>query len=83
MEEKTRITPADAIHLATARRKGAKEFHTYDGDLLKLGSIVPFTICEPRTDRMAFEGGGMTGKKHRSAERLQRLSMWPLSLGCV
>lgn len=35
MLENRKLKPMDAIHLSTALQLGAKEFNTYDGDLLK------------------------------------------------
>ena len=37
----------DAIHLATARRLGVQEFHTYDEKLLKYQGDLGFPIREP------------------------------------
>ncbi len=49
-----RLTPLDAIHLATAQWLSdngvqVEEFHTYDRGLDKYGPIVSFRICEPYT----------------------------------
>ncbi|MBI2760462.1 MAG: PIN domain-containing protein [Chloroflexi bacterium] len=44
------LQAADAIHLATASRMGAVEFHTYDDRLPKYSDIVPFSIHPPRLD---------------------------------
>lgn len=53
MIEKRKLKPVDAIHLATALRRGAKEFHTYDAEVLALNGFVPCRICEPRlSDRL-------------------------------
>jgi predicted nucleic acid-binding protein len=41
------LKPADAIHLATARRVGATEFHTYDDGLPKFRELVGFPIGLP------------------------------------
>lgn len=38
----------DAAHLATARLARADEFHTYDKELLVLGPLVGFPVCEPQ-----------------------------------
>ena len=42
-----KLTPLDAIHLATARRLGATEFYTYDGGLKKYESAIGIMINEP------------------------------------
>ncbi|HEV8636139.1 MAG TPA: PIN domain-containing protein [Chloroflexota bacterium] len=39
----------DAVHLATAKRLGVAEFHTYDKRLDKYAEIVGFPIVRPRT----------------------------------
>ena len=49
-----RLKPLDAIHLATTQwllSVGIQvgEFHTYDKNLEKYGSLVGFIICEPYT----------------------------------
>lgn len=46
----------DGIHLATAKRRGVKEFHTYDGKLLGLKDTLGFKICEPRIDKLILTG---------------------------
>ena len=48
------IKPPDAVHLATAQWLSTvgltvDEFHTYDKELVKYGSIVGFRITEPYT----------------------------------
>ncbi len=45
------LKPHDAIHLATARRLGVVEFHTYDKPLTKYRAVVGFLIMEPYTDQ--------------------------------
>lgn len=52
MTEHRRLTPMDAIHLATAlwlRQTGipVAEFHTYDRDLIDYAAIDGVAICEP------------------------------------
>jgi predicted nucleic acid-binding protein len=44
------LKPADAVHLATARRMNVDEFHTYDDKLLKYSAQCGFPIAEPSTD---------------------------------
>lgn len=46
----------DAIHLATAARMGARDFHTYDADLRKYEVEVPFPIREPFTAQGKLPG---------------------------
>lgn len=41
------LRPPDSIHLATARRIGAEEFHTYDAGLLRTATALGFTCSEP------------------------------------
>jgi len=49
------LKPADAIHLATAKRVGVDSFHTYDIDkLAKFSEITELEIISPKTDRLAF-----------------------------
>jgi len=45
------LKAADAIHLATAARMEAVEFHTYDGHLTKYEKITGLRIREPYTDK--------------------------------
>jgi predicted nucleic acid-binding protein len=52
----TRLTPLDAIHLASAQRVGASEFHTYDGTLLKFSGCPGLTIREPWTPTPRLPG---------------------------
>lgn len=49
------LKPADAIHLATAKRREVDEFHTYDvKKLSKFSEITGYRIVQPRTDRLPF-----------------------------
>ncbi len=48
------LKPADAIHLATAKRLQVDRVHTYDPKWLKYGDIIGCTISEPAIDRIAF-----------------------------
>ncbi len=41
----------DAIHLASAKRVNAAEFHTYRGDLNIFNPYIPFSVKLPSTDR--------------------------------
>lgn len=50
------LTPIDAIHLATARRIRADEFHTYDAKLKKFESITGLRIKEPETAQLQLPG---------------------------
>ena len=48
------LKPADAIHLATAKRVKVDEIHTYDSSLDKYVEILGCTITRPRIDRLQF-----------------------------
>jgi len=49
------LKPADAIHLATAKRAAVTEFHTYDAQRLEKFTILTgYKIIEPQTDRLSF-----------------------------
>lgn len=50
------LKPADAIHLATARRIGVIEFQTYDSRLFRYSSEVGFPIREPTTGQPRMPG---------------------------
>lgn len=52
----TGLRPADAVHLATARRVGVVEFHTYDAKLFRYSQLVDFPIQEPMTDQARLHG---------------------------
>lgn len=49
LERNERLTPLDAIHLASAQRLGAADFHTYDARLLRFDGTLSFPIREPWT----------------------------------
>jgi predicted nucleic acid-binding protein len=51
-----RLTPLDAVHLASAQRVGASEFHTYDDRLLKFTGSPSLTIREPWTPTPRLPG---------------------------
>lgn len=53
-----RLTPLDAVHVATAAHMEAVEFHTYDGKLLAQGERFGFPITEPQTARPRIPGVG-------------------------
>ena len=50
---KVTLKPADAVHIATAQYSNVEEFHTFDGDLLKLNGDIfadngnKIKICKP------------------------------------
>jgi predicted nucleic acid-binding protein len=52
------LRPADAMHLATAKRMEVSELHTYDHRLLKWDGHVPFPIREPLVAQMPLSAGG-------------------------
>jgi predicted nucleic acid-binding protein len=52
------LKPPDAVHLASAARMNVEEFHTYDGDLLKLTASLPFKIVQPWTPSPKLPGMG-------------------------
>ncbi len=51
-----RLTPLDAVHVASAKRLNAEEFHTYDGPLLRFKGSIPFSIREPWTQKPRITG---------------------------
>jgi predicted nucleic acid-binding protein len=53
-----RLTPLDAIHLASAQRLQAADFHTYDGRLLRLNGTLAFPIREPWASELHIPGVG-------------------------
>jgi predicted nucleic acid-binding protein len=50
----SKINPYDALHFATARKRGVTEFLTFDKDLLKLDGMYGFKVRKPKSDRLAF-----------------------------
>lgn len=57
----SRIKPFDAIHFATARKRGVAEFLTYDKDLLKLDGWYGFKVRKPKSDKLAFPASVQNG----------------------
>jgi predicted nucleic acid-binding protein len=51
-----RLTPLDAVHLASAIRLEVEDFHTYDGPLLRFKGAIPFPIREPWTPNPRIDG---------------------------
>lgn len=47
MQKGERLTPVDAIHLATAKRAGAAEVQTYDDQLRSRAQMLGFVATEP------------------------------------
>lgn len=58
LERDERLTPLDAVHLASAQRLNVDEFHTYDGPLLRYKGSLPFPIREPWIATPRFPGVG-------------------------
>jgi predicted nucleic acid-binding protein len=56
LEQDQRLTPLDAIHLASAQRLGATDFHTYDRGLLDRNGTMEFPIREPWTPEPRISG---------------------------
>ena len=54
--EKFSLKPHDAIHFATASRVGASRFFTYDQGLFKYNERWGFTVGEPSSEQLPFEG---------------------------
>lgn len=48
------LKPPDAIHLATAKRCGVDEFHTYESALEKYSEIIGCRIGKPQISRFPF-----------------------------
>jgi predicted nucleic acid-binding protein len=48
------LKPADAIHLATAKRLTLDAIHTYDDKLMRHRSLSQCPLIEPATDRFVF-----------------------------
>jgi predicted nucleic acid-binding protein len=46
------LKPGDAIHLATARRRGVAEFHTYSKDLPRWSELTGLKIVEPWLEKV-------------------------------
>jgi len=52
------LRPADAMHLATAKRMEVSEMHTYDDRLLKWNGHLTFPIREPFVAQMPLGSEG-------------------------
>ena len=62
------LKPADAIHLATAKRMELDEIHTYDPSLNKFSELTGIKIREPHTERLAFSGPINEEKKNNQIQ---------------
>ncbi len=47
VQRQWKLTPLDAVHLATAEWVDVDELHTYDGNLAKLATLIGCLVCEP------------------------------------
>lgn len=56
IEQSQRLAPLDAIHLASAQRLNATDFHTYDGNLLGRNGTMEFPIQKPWTPSPRIPG---------------------------
>lgn len=55
LPQKWRLKPADAIHLATAKRLRVSRFHTYEGTKLgRYESMIGCPISEPTTSQLGL-----------------------------
>ena len=62
MTQKWKLSPIDAIHLATARRFNVKEFLTWDKDLFKFAAMIGVPIVEPYPEQQRLDlAGGTSG----------------------
>ena len=52
-----KLKPADAIHLATARRLEVDRFHTYDDRLLKWNGVAGFPVTRPEVAQGMLDVG--------------------------
>lgn len=53
------LKPMDAIHLASAQRRGLKEIHTYDARLQKFDGLLGLNIKRPKVDDMPLMLSGL------------------------
>src|SRR5579859_1550040 len=51
-----KLTPLDAIHLASAKWLSVHEFQTYDHGLKKYTTMISCTICEPYVAQLQLPG---------------------------
>jgi predicted nucleic acid-binding protein len=56
MANGNKLTPLDAVHLASAKWLGAHELHTYDGRLNKFATMIERIICEPYVTQPRLPG---------------------------
>lgn len=51
-----RLSPMDAIHLASAQYSQAEELHTYESSLFKYETLIGCRICEPYVPQPRLPG---------------------------
>ncbi|MCG3199211.1 MAG: type II toxin-antitoxin system VapC family toxin [Candidatus Omnitrophica bacterium] len=55
LSAKKKLTPMDALHLATARSVDVEEIHTFDNQLESLSRVLGIRIVPPSPSKLLFE----------------------------